>query len=159
MDWGPLATTALGALIGVSSTLASEQLRWVRRRRDADQAAKRALYADYLAALSRTRNELRLAGRLVDASAAERARRAADSFKEGGAYEMRYHVALVAPRPVVAASTTAFRALRDIRDAIEDGADRSDEYYRSGRDRWNEAFAALRQEMRRDLGIADTLVD
>lgn len=98
MDWAPLVSTSLGAVIGIASTLATDQVRTRRGRQDNDQAARRQLYGDYLAALARTRNQLRMAARPAGLPAAERARRAAEAFHEGNAYELRYQIAVVAPR-------------------------------------------------------------
>lgn len=122
MDWGPLVSTSLGAVIGIASTLATDQIRTKRGREDKDQAARQQLYGDYLAALARTRNHLRMAARPSGLPDGERVRRAAEAFHEGNAYELRYQIAVVAPREVVEASTAAFRSLRDLRDLMEGGS-------------------------------------
>ncbi|MEU3290644.1 hypothetical protein [Streptomyces longwoodensis] len=152
MDWAPLVSTSLGAVIGIASTLATDQVRTRRGRQDNDQAARRQLYGDYLAALARTRNQLRMAARPAGLPAAERARRAAEAFHEGNAYELRYQIAVVAPQTVVEASTAAFRALRDLRDRVEDGAHHTSPDYAQARDRWESLLTELRKAMRRDLG-------
>ncbi|MYX07325.1 hypothetical protein GTW98_10965 [Streptomyces sp. SID8375] len=151
MGWGSLLSTVLGAAIGVLSTLAADRARAKRSREDSDQNIRRELYADYLAALARTRNHLRLAARSRDTPLEDRARKAMEAFQEGNAYELRYQVALVAPATVVDASTTAFRALRDLRDLIEDGATHTERNYLELRDHWEDRFAELRTEMKRDL--------
>ncbi|MER7411971.1 MULTISPECIES: hypothetical protein [Streptomyces] len=151
MDWGTLASTATGGLIGVVSTLSAEWFRTRRDRESTDHADRRRLYGEYLAALSHTRSELRATARDTAASAEERARRALDSFHTGGAYELRYQVAITAPESVVAASTEAFRALRDMRDLLHTGALRTDPAYAASRDRWEDAFAELRARIRCDL--------
>lgn len=74
-----------------------------------------------------------------------------EAFQEGNAYELRYQVALVAPASVMDASTTAFRALRDLRDLIEGGATHTQHNYRVLRDHWEDRFAELRTEMKHDL--------
>ncbi|MET9116645.1 hypothetical protein ABZX38_20960 [Streptomyces longwoodensis] len=152
MDWAPLVSTTLGAVIGIASTLATDQVRTRRGRQDNDQAARRQLYGDYLAALARTRNQLRMAARPVGLPTAERTRRAAEAFHEGNAYELRYQIAVVAPQTVVEASTAAFRALRDLRDRVEDGAHHTSPDYVQARDRWESLLTELRKAMRRDLG-------
>lgn len=152
MDWGPLVSTSLGAVIGIASTLATDQIRTRRGREDKAQAARQQLYGDYLAALARTRNHLRMAARPAGLSAEERARRAAEAFHEGNAYELRYQIAVVAPKEIVEASTAAFRSLRDLRDRVEDGALHTSPGYVQARDRWELLLAELRVEMRRDLG-------
>lgn len=152
MDWSTLASTATGGLIGVVSTLTAA---WVRSRRDrasADHADRRRLYGEYLAALSRTRSQLRATARDTEAPAGDRSARALSAFHDGGAYELRYQVAITAPDDVVEASTAAFRTLRDMRDLLQAGAVRTDPAYARLRDRWEDAFAELRARMRRDLG-------
>ncbi|MBW5420269.1 hypothetical protein GKQ77_01620 [Streptomyces sp. BG9H] len=151
MNWSSLLSTGVGALIGVSATLAAEWTRWKRNRHDNDQAIKRQTYAEYLAALSRTRNELRMAAWAPAMPREERARLAQEAFKAGGAYELRYQVALLAPEMVDQASIAAFRTLRDLRDVVEAGVVRTEEPYIELRVRWDDLFAELRRQMRADL--------
>ncbi|MGW9047650.1 hypothetical protein ACWGQL_34645 [Streptomyces lydicus] len=141
----------MGAVIGVLATLAADLSRTKRTRQDNEHNTRRQLYADYLAALARTRNHLRLAARSAHTPPEERARKAIEAFKEGNAYELRYQVALISSAPVIEASTTAFRALRDLRDLIEEGALHTEPSYLELRDRWEERFAELRTTMRNDL--------
>lgn len=143
--------TVVGALIGVSATLSSEHLRWSRGRQDTDKASKRQTYANYLAALSLTRNELRLAARTGTGPAGARSQRAAEAFKTGSTYELRYQVVLVAPGNVITASNEAFRALRRLSELVEGGALHTDDSYICERDAWEMAFAILREHMRHDL--------
>lgn len=152
MGWGPLASTSLGAVIGIASTLATDQMRTRRGREDKDEAARRQLYGDYLAALARTRNHLRMAARSAGLDSGERGRRAVEAFFEGNAYELRYQIAIVAPAEVVEASTNAFRSLRDLRDLVEAGALHTDQSHVDARERWELLLAELRMSMRRDLG-------
>ena len=151
MQWSSLAGTALGALIGVSATLFADRLRWRLGRQDMDKATKRQTYADYLAALSNTRNELRGAARDESVVLADRARRAVEAFKAGEAYELRYQVELIAPGAVIDASDKAFRALRKLRDLVEAGALHTEKLYISQRDLWETEFAELRRQMKDDL--------
>jgi hypothetical protein len=151
MDWGVLASTALGAVIGIVTTLAADHLRAKRSREDRDESARQQLYGDYLGALARTRNHLRMAAWADSLPAEERARGAAEAFHESNAYELRYQIAVVAPRDVVEASTNAFRALRDLRDRVAEGALHTDDVYVETRLRWDALLAELRLTMRRDL--------
>ncbi|MEU9126321.1 hypothetical protein AB0C96_42085 [Streptomyces sp. NPDC048506] len=80
-------STALGAVIGVLATLTADLSRAKRTRQDNEHNTRRQLYADYLAALARTRNNLRLAARSAHTTPEERARKAIEAFKEGNAYE------------------------------------------------------------------------
>jgi hypothetical protein len=153
MDWSPLLSTLLGATIGLGSAVVLERGKSARdgRQRTLDQ--RRTVYAEYLSALSRTRNEIRLAASKDSEPAEERSKQAREAFKEGGAYELRYQVALLAPEQVVSASDAAFRALRDVRDVVVAGAVHGEAGYVSDRDKWESRFAALREEMRRDLKV------
>jgi hypothetical protein len=153
MDWGPLSSTALGAVIGVATTLAADHMRAIRGRTDADLTGRQKLYGDYLAALARTRNHLRItAGPGAGLATQERTQRATEAFREGNAYELRYQIAVVAPREVVEASTAAFRALRDLKDQVEEGEVATDARDVEHRERWDALLAALRIAMRHDLG-------
>ena len=96
MDWGPLLGTALGAVVGVGSTLVSDRVRWRRDRTARQRDMKRQLYGEYLAALMRTRNQLK---DIASSSLAteDRALKAGEAFREGGAYELRYQMSITAP--------------------------------------------------------------
>ena len=132
MQWSSLIGAVVGAFIGVSATLSSEHLRWRRGRQDlSTRAGKRQTYAEYLSALSLTRNELRLASRNSSIPLEERAKRAAESFKTGRAYELRYQVILIAPEAVIEASDNAFRALQKIQRQVEDRTSYRGILYRS----------------------------
>lgn len=141
-------------MIGVGATLVADRTRWKRDHRDRQKETKRQIYAEYLSALSRTRNELRLAARNPQVPLEERARTATEAFKSGGAYELRYQVAITAPPVVVDASTDAFRALRDLRDLVEAGATHHEPDYLRSRDAWESTFSELRRRIRDDLASA-----
>ncbi|MER5639499.1 hypothetical protein ABT095_21385 [Kitasatospora sp. NPDC002227] len=151
MDWSSFASTALGAVIGVTSTLIADRVRWRRDHQDKQQAARRQLYADYLAALSRTYNEIREAARNTAAPDGDRARAAVAAFKEGGAYELRYQVSITAPETVEEPSVSAFRALRKLRDLVESGTKYDDPEYVAAREEWDDLFDGLRARIRADL--------
>jgi hypothetical protein len=151
MEWSPLIGTVLGAAIGISATLATDQARWRRGRRDADLAVKRETYAEYLAALALTRQELHLAALSASRPLAQRTELAAKSFSTGRAYELRYQVSLIGPEEVKSASDQAFRALRRLRDLVQDGGVRGDTTYIEQRDAWEDALASLMARMKEDL--------
>jgi hypothetical protein len=144
----------VGALIGVSATLTSEHMRWRRGRQDSGKATKLQTYADYLAALALTRNELHLAALNGSIPVGQRSQRAAESFSTGRIYELRYQVALIAPPKVSAASDHAIRSLRKLRDLVAGGTLRMDSPYVAQRAVWDEAFAALMDSMKHDLEIS-----
>jgi hypothetical protein len=147
-----LATTALGALIGVGSTQLVERTRAKAAREERDVTVKRNVYSEYLAALWTGRNGLRRAARDASVPEAERSRLAADAFRESKIYELRYQVAIAAPQTVVDASKQAFVALRDLRNAIEAGALHTDAEYLSLSGVWDGRAMHLMTAMREDLG-------
>ncbi|MFI9718479.1 hypothetical protein ACIHFE_02335 [Streptomyces sp. NPDC052396] len=150
MDWGTLVGTGFGAVVGVGSTLLSDRVRWRRDHAARQQDVKRQLYGEYLAALTRTRTDLKEVVRTTASAGEERARRAGDAYRDGGAYELRYQMAIIAPGRVVDPSETALRLLRDVRDHIRDGADQARLDSEFGR--LTAAVKELRDAMRADLG-------
>ncbi|HET6858741.1 MAG TPA: hypothetical protein VFH94_16830 [Streptomyces sp.] len=119
MDWGTLIGTGLGAVVGVGSTLIADRVRWKRDQGARQEDVKRQLYGEYLTALTRTRNELKeLRGAAVAPD--ERARLAGQFYRQGGAYELRYQLAITAPTAVVECSEDALRKLRVVREKIEE---------------------------------------
>ncbi|MHA6757957.1 hypothetical protein [Streptacidiphilus sp. PAMC 29251] len=151
MDWIPLVSTVLGALICVVATTVADRSRWKRQRSDKAEEVKRRVYVEYLSALSRTDNALRDTARNPTLPQIDRATAAQEAFRAGGCYELRYHIGVVAPEPVVEAATATFRTLRDLRDLVEAGTTHSDDAYRSQRDMWYDRFPSLRRAMREDL--------
>ena len=155
MAWLSLASTLLGAVIGVGSAFIIDRDRFSREQKVNTLEQRRIVYADYLSSLSRTRNELRLAAHRDALPLEERVKLAEEAFKEGQTYELRYKVSLLAPVPLVEASDAAFRSLRRVRDVVAAGGVRGQADYIAARDDWEDAFASLREKMRRDLGIND----
>ncbi|MFF4787892.1 hypothetical protein ACFY3E_42075 [Streptomyces griseorubiginosus] len=155
MEWGTIVGTVLGAVVGVGSTLVADRARWRREQSARDRESKRQLYADYLAALSRTRNEFRSLVRQLDLTVEERAGAAGRSFREGGAYELRYQVALVAPEAVTVNAHQALHWLRDMNDIVEQGVVRGDERWERSHGAFSDALSALRVAMRTDLEVTD----
>lgn len=156
MEWMTPVGTALGAVIGVGSTLLADRIRWNREREDRALEMRKQLYADYSAALSRMRtslNECAHGGITPD----ERGQRIRELFLEPGAYELRHQLAILAPQEVVEAARTAFLVLKDIRDCLLDGADANGTAYGELSDSLDGALASLRLVMRRDLRAPDRM--
>ncbi|MFE2725991.1 hypothetical protein [Kitasatospora sp. NPDC059327] len=154
MDWGTLVGTALGAVLGIGSTLAVDR---ARARRESDirgEQLRRQVYGEYLVALSRTRSLLRDIAHDVREPPEERARRARDSVREGGAYELRHQLRLCAPTEVLTLVDQVHAALRELREQVLNGAVSQDGPYRAARATYETAAAALREAMRRDLEVA-----
>lgn len=151
MEWIAPVSTALGAVIGVGSTLLADRLSWRRDRAGQSLDARRQLYGEYTAALSRMRTALNECAQ-ADIPADERPQRVRELFLAPGAYEIRHQLAIIAPRDVVEAARTAFVVLRDTRDLLQRGAAIDNAAYMELEDRFDTAVAELRRLMRRDLG-------
>ncbi|MEU6228530.1 hypothetical protein [Streptomyces sp. NPDC047042] len=65
---------------------------------------------------------------------------------------LRYELSICVPRYVVEKSDDSFRRLRGLRDVVADGFSRDCSEYVTGRHRYDRAYQALREAMRRDLG-------
>ncbi|MFE2017723.1 hypothetical protein ACFW9O_06650 [Streptomyces sp. NPDC059499] len=156
MEWISLASTALGAAIGVGSTLLADRVRWRRERAGQNLDVRRQLYADYTAALSRIRTALNECAQ-VDIPADERPLRVRELFLAPGAYEIRHQLAIVAPPEVVEAARSAFVVLRDTRDLLVEGSALDDTAYIEIEARFDAAVAELRTLMRLDLGAATSI--
>ncbi|MEV4874477.1 hypothetical protein [Streptomyces cyaneofuscatus] len=156
MEWITLASTALGAAIGVGSTLLADRARWRRERAGQELDVRRQLYSDYTAALSRIRTALNECAQ-TDMAAGERSRKVREVFLSPGAYEIRHQLAIVAPPEIVEASRSAFVVLRDTRDLLVTGASINDAAYVEMEERFDAAVAELRSVMRLDLGAAKSI--
>ncbi|MFG3252460.1 hypothetical protein [Streptomyces sp. NPDC048172] len=155
MEWISPVSTALGAGIGVGATLLADRLRWRREREDRALETRQQLYAEYSAALSRIRTALNEAANDPGLSGEERGARVRELFLAPGAYELRHQLAILAPQEVIAASSTAFKLLRDTRDRLVEGADAESAAYVGLEDAYDAAIAELRRVMRKDLGVSE----
>ncbi|MEE1736941.1 hypothetical protein PUR49_10575 [Streptomyces sp. BE147] len=156
MEWISPVSTALGAVIGVGSTLLTDRFRWRRERAGQNLDTRRQLYADYTASLSRIRTALNECAR-TNIPAEERPRRVRELFLAPGAYEIRHQLAIIAPREVVEAARSAFVVLRDTRDLLVEGATADSRAYGELEERFDAAVVELRDVMRRDLGAVDSI--
>ncbi|MEV0527091.1 hypothetical protein AB0I66_27030 [Streptomyces sp. NPDC050439] len=164
MDWLPLASAALGGVIGSGSTLLADRLRWRRERelRQSDlareaverqTALRRETYTQYLAALSKARNGLREVAHAPTLSHDERVDKLRELFLSSGAYELRFQMQLSASTDLVDLAEAAYKSLRILRTRIEDGAMFSDGLYLAARDAYHGALRDLRAGMRDELGV------
>lgn len=156
MEWISPVSTALGAVIGVGSTLVADRLSWRRERAGQSLDVRRQLYGDYTAALSRMRTVLHDCAQ-ADIPAEERPQRVRELFLAPGAYEIRHQIAIIAPQDVVEAARAAFVVLRHTRDLLVEGAAIENPAYSELEDRFDSAVAELRRVMRRDLGVPESI--
>ncbi|WP_326652224.1 hypothetical protein [Streptomyces sp. NBC_01750] len=154
MEWISPVSTALGAVIGVGSTLIGDRLRWGRERAGQSLDVRRQL-SDYTAALSRMRTTLHECAQ-ADIPASERPQRVRELFLTPGAYEIRHQLAIIAPQDVVDAARAAFVVLRHTRDLLVDGAVIESPAYSELENRFDSAVAELRRVMRQDLGVPES---
>ncbi|MGP3969283.1 hypothetical protein [Streptomyces sp. 6N223] len=156
MDWTTPVSTLIGALVGVGSTLLGETVRSRRDRGHQLYQLRRELYARYLEALTSTDSELQLLAVRQRTPVDEADLRAA--WRSHSLLALKYEIELVAPPPVAAASDTAYRALRAMRNvmgttevtvaASHRGSAEWEEVHRP----YSDAMAALRSAMRADVG-------
>jgi hypothetical protein len=151
VDWGTLAGTALGAALGVGTTLLAERSRWRREHTARERAVKQQLYAEYLGALSLTTHRLRDLKRNTGLTREKRIARAGEILGSTNAYHLRYQMLIIAPEPLGTTANQAFRCVRDLRDRF-DGPDVStDPEWSSTMDAVSEILNTLRTTMRSDL--------
>lgn len=151
MDWGTLAGTALGAILGVSTTLIAERSRWQRESTAREQAVRQQLYAEYLGALSLTTHRLRDLKRSTGLTREERIEQAGEILGSTNAYHLRYQMLIIAPAQLGDAADKAFMRVRDLRDRF-DGPDVStDPDWPLTMSAVSEALDSLRRAMRADL--------
>lgn len=152
VDWGTLAGTALGALLGVSTTLLGERSRWHREHASRERAAKQRLYGEYLAALWLTRHRLRDPQRSAELTREERRERSGDVLGAADAFQLLYQMRIMAPDSLDAAAVHAFRRLLRLRDRFDEPDVSRDPEWSQTQAALGEALESLRQAMRSDLG-------
>ncbi|MEU3957180.1 hypothetical protein AB0F45_33535 [Streptomyces achromogenes] len=153
MQWIPLISTIVGAVIATGSAMLLDRQRWKRERVDRETQARRALYGDYLASLSEARHACGNMARDPDMEPSMRRTTAREAF--GPCIGLRYQMTISVPSRVVEASEDAFRRLRDLRDRVMEGVLATDPVYLEGRRTYDDALAVLRARMREDLRVGD----
>src|SRR5690349_2737478 len=118
MQWATLASTLVGAFIGIGATVITDRLKWERERKHRDDKSRLDLYVEYLAVLSRAVAQIKIAGYTRNLEGEDRDIAIREAFQVSGAYEWHYRVGLVAGPAVAAASQEAFSALYNLREAI-----------------------------------------
>ena len=153
MDWGTLAGTALGAILGVGTTLFAERSRWQREHTARERVVRQQLYAEYLGTLSLTTHRLRDLKRNTGLTREELIRQAGEILGSTNAYQLRYQMLIIAPEQLGDTADQAFGRVRDLRDRF-DGPDVStDSEWSSAMNAVSETLNALRTAMRSDLTV------
>ncbi|MFK8909858.1 hypothetical protein [Streptomyces sp. YS-3] len=122
MEWATVVGTALGALIGMGSTLFAERVRWRRNLGEHERAELRTAYARYLDAATLARDAISLASRNLGLASGERAGLARSAIQDNVVYARQYELELVAPAEVVTKAREATKALGRYRDVVMGGA-------------------------------------
>ncbi|MFG3287929.1 hypothetical protein ACGF3G_03845 [Streptomyces sp. NPDC048179] len=152
MDWGTLAGTALGALLGVSTTLLGERSRWRRENTSRERAAKQQLYSEYLAALWLTRHRLRDLQRNATLTREERIEQSGEILGATNAFQLLYQMRIMASEPLDDVAVQTFRKLLRLRDRFDEPDVSTDPEWPATQTALSEALETLRQAMRSDLG-------
>ncbi|WP_327429081.1 hypothetical protein [Streptomyces sp. NBC_01236] len=150
MDWGTLAGTTLGAVLGVR-TLLGERSRWRRENTSHERAAKQQLYGEYLAALWLTRHGLRELKRSIGLSREERIQQAGEILGSANAFQLLYQIHIMAPEPLGDVADQTFLRLRHLRDRFDEPDVSADPEWSATQGALGEALEALRRAMRSDL--------
>jgi hypothetical protein len=151
-QWIAVLGTALGAVIGIGSAFVSDRVRWKREQHRDRLGVRRELYASYIAALTETHESMRAASGRDGLTAAQRAGALRDVFHDGGLYQLRYQIGVIADQQVLDAAEAAFQQMRDIRDTFAHGGRISDPQYQEQRTAWGALLRTLQQAMRDELG-------
>lgn len=151
MDWGTLAGTALGVILGAGSTVTVERIGWRREHTTRERSTRRELYSHYLAALSLATHQMRDLKRSGSLPLDELRRRAGEILSASGAYESRYRVLITARETLEEPVEQAFNCLRHLRNLLEEPEECAESMWDSAVTGIGEAITALKHAMRRDL--------
>lgn len=146
-----LIGTALGAVIGVTTTLIAERARWNREHSSREKATKREVYGAYLGAMSLTLHHLRALRREEGLTREVRISRVGQTIAAEGAYNLRYQVVITAPDQLGELAEHAFACLRAVRDRFDTADVGTDPGWDPAFNAADEALKELRVAMRSDL--------
>jgi hypothetical protein len=148
VDWGTPIGTALGAVVGVGSTLLSERTRWSLGRGDRRRDALQASYASYLANLAKAVEQVWHAAREHHDGWSDAAMR---SMRDHEVQEARFSLSLIAPLKVVRQAEIVSVEFAVWRDVVGQGARLGEEPFETA---WRSYYAqrsALLELMRDSL--------
>ena len=154
MQWLTLASTLLGALIGIGSTLIVDRMRWSREKSKARYETRRQLYSEFLADLSTTREIIRTVARGYHSAEIPRRQAAIEGFRSANLYSRRHQLSITAPPAIVAAATETFDRLRTMRDVVGGGHGNDSDLYIATKVEYDKEREHLISLMRTDLDQA-----
>ncbi|MGI5409434.1 hypothetical protein ACQEV9_21890 [Streptomyces chartreusis] len=151
MDWTTLAGTALGALVGIGSTLLADRARWRRDLADRTRQERRQIYVTVL-----TKYRLAYEGMYAAAAGhAEGGTREAsvrEAFRASGCDEARETALICAPQEMSDVLENVYATLRDLQDVFSAGEPPLDSpELQERRLKHAKAVWAARAAIRRDL--------
>ena len=155
MDWTTLAATALGAFIGVGSTLVADRVRWRRDQADRTRQERRRIYVTALTTYRLAYEDMREA--TVTADGRERAAAVRQAFRSSGCDEARESALLCAPQEMADVLEAVYGTLRDLQTAFATGDPALDSAaMQERRLKHAEAVWAARAAIREDLEKAES---
>ena len=154
MDWISSLSTLAGAVVGVGAALVAERLRWHRDQEREAAQTRRAVYSEFLMALSRGHSDMRGIVLRADRPSGDalygELHQALDC---AGIWRLRQSLSLTASADIIHLAESACDALTSMRDRlIEEPNIRGDSYRACRAELWRDN-AQLREAMRRDLGM------
>ncbi|MFD5845594.1 hypothetical protein [Streptomyces chartreusis] len=151
MQWTAIVATAIGAVIGVVSTLTADHVRWRRDLSERDRDAMRTSYARYVEALTQARDEITQTSRDPGLTVEERAESVRTVIGRHGVYASQHQLELTAPVKVVRLAIKAAHELAGYRDSVINGFMREDPECAKARRAYREARYRLIDAMRVSL--------
>lgn len=146
-----MIATALGAVVGVLSSAASDRLRWHRDVSEKDRESLRTIYAEFLDAVTRARNTISHTAHNSHDPLEDRATAARGALTEAGVYEKQYRLELSAPPNVLPLAGDVLSALLALRDVVRHGVSPRDADYNAAWVRLRDSRTALLGAMRESL--------
>lgn len=153
MNWMPLLSTLVGAVIGISATLIADRNRWQREGVRQALELRREVYSEFVSALKTAGEEIRAVALGDHMSDSARDVAVREAFRGTGIYTASERLWLVGPPQVVAAGNEAFHSWRAIRDAYARGIAVGSAEEAPLIAQRRTAMAQMRRRMREDLGI------
>lgn len=154
MAWLTLIGTLTGTIVGITSTLIADRIRWHRDVNQNWMNIKRELYVSYVCALSDGSAALRKIMRESKNGEADLEFKLHNALLPTGAWRLLHNLAMIAPNEVIAKAQAAQLALHVARDVLIEVSDLGDYRYLEARKDLLAAIHELRSAMRTDLGLS-----
>ena len=150
MEWISLASTALGAIIALCTTLINERFKWRREQLSSHRRLRHQTYSSFLSALTDAHERMR-GESTADHTPESRSAAVLQAFREANCYGLRYELAIIAEQDVLDSAERAFTIMRDIRDVLAEGASTKDDRYTHLRSSYGTALRELQHRVRTEL--------